>query len=156
MRNLLTIPTNEPDRSDPAIHLGPRTTFKIGGSARRFYTPRTIEELSTLMSRLDGAGEKPFILGGGANVLFPDGEYERPVICTSALDEISVQGTTITAGPGVRLGTLIQKSLRVGLGGLEVLSGVCAFPNRIKCASLAWHTLTAPLHNSQGGHATTE
>ena len=43
-----------------------------------------------------------------------------------------------------------------GLGELEVLSGVCAFPNRIKCASLAWHTLTASLHNSQGGHATTE
>ena len=43
-----------------------------------------------------------------------------------------------------------------GLGELEVLSGVCAFPNRIKFASLAWHTLTASLHNSQGGHATTE
>ncbi len=43
-----------------------------------------------------------------------------------------------------------------GLGELEVLSGVCAFPNRIKCASLAWHTLTASLHDSQGGHATTE
>ena len=43
-----------------------------------------------------------------------------------------------------------------GLGELEVLSGVCAFPNRVKCASLAWHTLTASLHNSQGGHATTE
>ena len=43
-----------------------------------------------------------------------------------------------------------------GLGELEVLSGVCAFPNRVKCASLAWHTLTASLHDSQGGHATTE
>ena len=43
-----------------------------------------------------------------------------------------------------------------GLGELEVLSGVCAFPNRIKCASLAWHTLTASLHDSQGGRATTE
>jgi nitrogen fixation NifU-like protein len=43
-----------------------------------------------------------------------------------------------------------------GLGELEVLSGVCAFPNRIKCASLAWHTLTASLNDSQGGHASTE
>ena len=42
------------------------------------------------------------------------------------------------------------------LGELEVLSGVCAFPNRIKCASLAWHTLTASLNDSQGRQASTE
>ena len=42
------------------------------------------------------------------------------------------------------------------LGELEVLSGVCAFPNRIKCASLAWHTMTASLSNKQNGPATTE
>ncbi|MQG76738.1 MAG: SUF system NifU family Fe-S cluster assembly protein [SAR202 cluster bacterium] len=42
------------------------------------------------------------------------------------------------------------------LGELEVLSGVCAFPNRIKCASLAWHTLTASLNHKQDGPATTE
>ena len=42
------------------------------------------------------------------------------------------------------------------LGELEVLSGVCAFPTRIKCASLAWHTMTASLNNKQNGPATTE
>ena len=42
------------------------------------------------------------------------------------------------------------------LGELEVLSGVCAFPNRIKCASLAWHTLTASLHHKQDEPASTE
>ncbi len=28
-----------------------------------------------------------------------------------------------------------------GLGKLAVLMGVCEFPTRVKCASLAWHTL---------------
>ena len=32
-----------------------------------------------------------------------------------------------------------------GLGKLAVLSGVCEFPARVKCASLAWHTLRAAL-----------
>jgi nitrogen fixation NifU-like protein len=32
------------------------------------------------------------------------------------------------------------------LGKLEVLSGVSEFPARVKCASLAWHTLNAALH----------
>lgn len=32
-----------------------------------------------------------------------------------------------------------------GLGKLAVFSGVCEFPSRVKCASLAWHTLRSAL-----------
>jgi nitrogen fixation NifU-like protein len=32
------------------------------------------------------------------------------------------------------------------LGKLQVLAGVCEFPVRVKCATLAWHTLQAALH----------
>ncbi|MEK6677471.1 MAG: Fe-S cluster assembly sulfur transfer protein SufU [Planctomycetota bacterium] len=32
-----------------------------------------------------------------------------------------------------------------GLGKLEVFSGVCQYPTRVKCATLAWHTLKAAL-----------
>jgi nitrogen fixation protein NifU and related proteins len=32
-----------------------------------------------------------------------------------------------------------------GVGKLAILSGVCKFPARVKCASLAWHTLNAAL-----------
>lgn len=35
----------------------------------------------------------------------------------------------------------------VPLGKLEVLAGVREFPVRVKCATLAWHTLRAALHN---------
>jgi nitrogen fixation protein NifU and related proteins len=31
------------------------------------------------------------------------------------------------------------------LGKLKILSGVCQFPARVKCASLAWHTVNAAL-----------
>lgn len=31
------------------------------------------------------------------------------------------------------------------LGKLAAFSGVCEFPNRVKCATLAWHTLDAAL-----------
>ena len=40
------------------------------------------------------------------------------------------------------------------VGKLAVLSGVCQFPTRVKCASLAWHTLHSALE--QGGTVTTE
>ena len=34
------------------------------------------------------------------------------------------------------------------LGKLNVLAGVSQFPARVKCATLAWHTMRAALHNS--------
>ncbi|MDF3834248.1 SUF system NifU family Fe-S cluster assembly protein [Cupriavidus basilensis] len=36
----------------------------------------------------------------------------------------------------------------VPLGKLEVLGGVREFPARVKCATLAWHTMQAALHGS--------
>lgn len=41
------------------------------------------------------------------------------------------------------------------LGKLSVLTGVRAYPARVKCATLAWHTLEAALHN-QSETASTE
>ena len=38
------------------------------------------------------------------------------------------------------------------VGKLAILSGVCKFPARVKCASLAWHTANAAL---KGGNETT-
>ncbi|MDE2938197.1 MAG: SUF system NifU family Fe-S cluster assembly protein [Chloroflexota bacterium] len=35
------------------------------------------------------------------------------------------------------------------LGDLEMLSGVSAFPTRIKCAVLAWHTLNAAIEGTE-------
>jgi len=40
------------------------------------------------------------------------------------------------------------------LGKLEAFSGIRDYPTRVKCATLAWHTLRAALRGKQG--ATTE
>jgi nitrogen fixation protein NifU and related proteins len=41
------------------------------------------------------------------------------------------------------------------VGKLQILSGVCKFPARVKCASLAWHTVNSALQN-EGKLASTE
>jgi nitrogen fixation NifU-like protein len=41
------------------------------------------------------------------------------------------------------------------VGKLQILSGVCKFPARVKCASLAWHTVNAAL-KGESRPATTE
>lgn len=40
------------------------------------------------------------------------------------------------------------------LGKLVVFSGVCEFPTRVKCATLAWHALQAALQGSQDAVST--
>ncbi len=50
--------------------------------------------------------------------------------------------TMVTGRPGDPVDT-------ESLGKLAVLSGVCEFPVRVKCASLAWHTLEAALERKQ-------
>ena len=35
------------------------------------------------------------------------------------------------------------------VGKLTILSGVCKFPARVKCASLAWHTVNSALKNRE-------
>jgi nitrogen fixation NifU-like protein len=41
------------------------------------------------------------------------------------------------------------------LGSLRAFGGVSKFPLRVKCASLAWHTLHSALHG-EGGQVSTE
>jgi UDP-N-acetylmuramate dehydrogenase len=105
----------------PAVDLAKQTSLRVGGWAREFHVPGSLEELQALLGRLDAS---PFILGGGNNVLFPDGEFSRPVISTSRLNRLRLRGTELHAECGVRLGQLLQSSLRAGLSGLEGLAGI--------------------------------
>ncbi len=49
----------------------------------------------------------------------------------------------------------VDEDVEAALGKLAVFCGVREFPSRVKCASLAWHTLRAALAGS-GEKATTE
>ena len=40
-----------------------------------------------------------------------------------------------------------QQKGKNDVGKLVILSGVCKFPARVKCASLAWHTVNSALHS---------
>lgn len=40
------------------------------------------------------------------------------------------------------------------LGKLSVLKGVCEYPSRVKCATLAWHTMMAALEQQSGSVST--
>lgn len=51
---------------------------------------------------------------------------------------------------GLVTGETEQLEEAEGMGKLAVFSGVCNYPARVKCATLAWHTLKAALENDDG------
>lgn len=111
-------------RARSRVNLAPLTSIRIGGWAREFYEPGTPDELRRILAALRLRGERPFLLGGGTNTIFPDGEYPRPVISTRRLDRTRAEGTLIVAECGAPLGRLLKISVREGLSGLESLAGI--------------------------------
>lgn len=102
-----------------------RTWFGVGGGAGRFAVAHGERELSACL-RIDPALR---ILGDGANLLVDDDGVEELVVSLAGdfeCCEIDPASGRVFAGAGVRLPRLINETVRLGLGGLEVLAGIPA------------------------------
>lgn len=97
-------------------------TYKTGGPAKYFYSPKTIDDIRKAVIFARESGTPFFILGNGSNVLFSDRGFDGLVIRTVALDKVSFLGNTVTAGCGVPLADLVEQCCRKGLKGVENLS----------------------------------
>ena len=100
------------------------TWFGVGGAADRLCRPSTNERLAAIVR----TGEAIRVLGDGANLLVDDDGVGGIVLDTAGLGdvEIDTENAVVRAGAGVRLPTLITRTVREGLGGLEVLAGIPA------------------------------
>lgn len=109
------------------IPLAPRTTLKVGGAARFFVAPRSIEEVHEALEFARSRALPVFILGGGSNVVISDAGFDGLVIHMSLPDITRTeQGdrVLVTAGAGVLWDELVVDTIEQKLFGLECLSGV--------------------------------
>jgi UDP-N-acetylmuramate dehydrogenase len=106
--------------------LAMHTWFQLGGPAEYFAEPRTPDELLALVERCRDAAIPVRLLGSGSNILVRDQGVSGVVIRLSepAFCAIRVDGQTITAGGGARLGQIVTTAVREGLAGLETLVGI--------------------------------
>lgn len=104
--------------------LAAHTTLRIGGPAQAFYEPQRPEDLAALLARLTREGTPFRLLGGGANVLAPDGCVPGAVIHTGALRRVFREGEGLRAWAGATLPQLVRCAAEAGLSGLEPLIGV--------------------------------
>lgn len=96
-----------------------RTTFGIGGPAL-LLRPRTRAELQAAMTLCREAGEEPFILGRGSNLLVSDSGISRPVIRLDGdFTAITREGNTLRCGAGASLISVCRAAAENSLSGIE-------------------------------------
>ena len=96
-----------------------RTTFGIGGPAL-LLRPRSRAELQAAMTLCREAGEEPFILGRGSNLLVSDSGISRPVIQLDGdFTVITREGNTLRCGAGASLIAVCRAAAENSLSGIE-------------------------------------
>lgn len=114
----LTILENEP--------MSRHCSFRIGGECDAMLLPSSITEIETVRALLAAAGEKPFLMGNGTNLLVTDAPMHRIVLRMG--EEFSriepAGGTALRAESGVTLSRLAAFAAARSLAGLEFAHGI--------------------------------
>lgn len=101
------------------------TSFRVGGPARRMAFPQNAEQMVLLISFAQACGARPFVLGNGTNVLFPDAGVERLVISTRDMASITLTDEgAVRAEAGASLSRLAVFACRQNMAGLEFAHGI--------------------------------
>jgi UDP-N-acetylmuramate dehydrogenase len=103
-----------------------KTTFRIGGKAKVFASPKDEKALRKLVIFAKKDKLPVFILGAGSNILAADSGLKGLVIRldSPAFTALVFNGNLARAGGGLKLTKLIQESCRRSLSGMERLTGI--------------------------------
>lgn len=112
--------------------LAPKSTFKVGGTARLFIMPETPEQLESVISAVRSSELPFFVTGGASNVVYPDGTYEGAIISTQAIkeifydpDETTEDGSVlVTCQCGVPMAAFVDFCTKKNLSGTEQFAGL--------------------------------
>ena len=112
--------------------LAPKSTFKVGGTARLFITPQNPEQLKAAISAARSAELPFFVTGGASNVVYPDGVYEGAIISTQQIKEIFYDpdvtapdgSVLVTCQCGVPMAAFVDFCTKKNLSGAEQFAGL--------------------------------
>ena len=101
------------------------TSWRAGGSVRRFFRPADLDDLCDFLQEMDP--HEPLLwLGLGSNLLVRDGGFPGTVIFTlGALTELEwLDAGTLRVGAGITCAKVARETARQGLTGVEFLAGI--------------------------------
>lgn len=101
--------------------LARHTTFRVGGPAKYFVLPATVEDVREVFA----SGEAVLVLGAGSNVLASDAGFDGVVlkVCRT-MAHVSAQDGEVVVGAGRLLPSLVKRCAELGLSGMEWAVGI--------------------------------
>ena len=101
------------------------TTFRVGGPADFFVTPKAKEEVRDVIRICKEAGMPYYIIGNGSNLLVSDAGYRGVIVqIYKEMNEVKVEGDLVKAQAGALLSGIATKALGAELSGFEFASGI--------------------------------
>ncbi len=101
------------------------TSLRVGGLADALVTPNNLDEFKKLLDLLARSGEPWVVLGAGSNTVVYDTGIEGTVVSTRKLKNIEIAGgDKVFAETGAVLGTILNRTIKAGLGGFEFAAGI--------------------------------
>lgn len=103
-----------------------RNTFRLPCRVSRWVEFTSREDIPAVAVMMES--EPSFIIGGGSDLLFTQTEFDGTVahsaILTVDMEPLGNNRIRVTAGSGVTMDELVERTCRSGLWGLENLSGI--------------------------------
>ena len=101
------------------------TTFRVGGPADFFVTPKAKEEVRDVIRICKEPGMPYYIIGNGSNLLVSDAGYRGVIVqIYKEMNEVKVEGDLVKAQAGALLSGIAAKALGAELSGFEFASGI--------------------------------
>lgn len=120
--------------------LAPHTTWRIGGPAEILAIPRGLDDLVVALAWAAERGVPWRVLGNGSNLLVRDEGVRGLVLhVRKVLDEVRVDGATVTAGAGASFPALARLAASRGLAGLEFAAGIPGTAGGAVVMNAGWH-----------------
>ncbi|WP_457621297.1 UDP-N-acetylmuramate dehydrogenase [Persephonella sp.] len=112
------------------VNLSKLCTIRIGGTAKKIYFPKSVDDIVQLVKISQDSGKKIVPLGIGSNTVFKDGVLDHLFVSTSQLKRYEIEEhkehIIIKAEAGVSFKTLTNIVKKYNLEGFEKLSGIPA------------------------------
>ncbi len=111
------------DKIQKNVLLAPHTTFGVGGPAKYFAEPESVEEVREFSVWARDEGHPVFVLGGGSNILVSDKGFHGLVLKNKSKN-VEVKKNKIFADSGVLLSKVISLAIQNNLTGVEWAIGI--------------------------------
>lgn len=123
------------------VELAPLTYYKIGGPARYFAQPESIEDLAAISEFLRKNDISYFILGAGSNILVNDAGFDGLVIHTARLNRTIAQNADLLeVGSSAMVIQVLRHCMANGFGGLDFLVGIPGNMGGVLCMNAGTKT----------------